>query len=70
MAHMRFSQTSAERALWLSRYAGFAAASEIGNRLSPLGPDDEEGALLVEAGFTGTRLFHAGLAFRGWVTHA
>lgn len=45
------------------------AATEIGARLPLLGPDDEE-AMLAEAGFTGTRLFYAGLAFRGWVTYA
>jgi len=32
-------------------------------------PEDEE-ALLAQAGFGGTRLFYAGLAFRGWVATA
>ncbi len=67
--------------MWLSRYVAFAiasgvdpegarnAASAIGARLPLLGPDDEE-SMLEEAGFTQTRLFYAGLAFRGWVAHA
>ena len=45
------------------------AASTISTRLPLLGPDEEE-AMLMEAGFAGTRLFYAGLAFRGWVTYA
>jgi len=40
-----------------------------GTSLPLLGPDDEE-ALLGQAGFSGTRVFHAGLAFRGWVARA
>lgn len=81
MAHMSFPQAPGERELWLSRYVAFAiasgvdpasmhnAASEISSRLALLGPDEEQ-ALLEEAGFTGARLFYAGLAFRGWVAHA
>ena len=81
MAHMSFAQAPGERALWLSRYAAFAvasgvdpeaarrAATTIGATLPLLGPDDEQ-ALLAEAGFAGTRLFYAGLAFRGWVSQA
>ena len=81
MAHMSFPQAGDERATWLARYAAFAvssgvdpvaarrAATTIGTSLPLLGPEDEE-ALLEEAGFTGTRLFYAGLAFRGWVASA
>jgi tRNA (cmo5U34)-methyltransferase len=81
MAHMSFPQGAEEKALWLSRYAAFAirsgvnpeharsAASAIGTRLPILSPGDEE-ALLADAGFTGTSLFYAGLAFRGWVAVA
>ena len=81
MAHMSFPQAPEERPLWLSRYAAFAvasgvdpdaarrAATAIGASLPLLGPDDEQ-ALLAEAGFTGTRVFYAGLAFRGWVAQA
>ncbi len=81
MAHMSFPQAPAERALWLSRYVAFAAASgvdpesarnaasAIGSKLPLLGPDEEE-AMLAEAGFTGAQLFYAGLAFRGWVAYA
>jgi tRNA (cmo5U34)-methyltransferase len=80
MAHLSFPQAEGERALWLSRYAAFAiasgvdpeaargAATAIGSKLPLLGPDTEE-ALLEEAGFTGARLFYAGLAFRGWVAY-
>ncbi len=81
MAHMSFPQAADERAIWLARYAAFAvasgvdpdaagrAATTIGASLPLLGPDDEQ-ALLAEAGFNGTRLFYAGLAFRGWVALA
>ena len=81
MAHMSFPQAAGERALWLGRYAAFAtssgvdpeaarrAATAIGSSLPLLGPDDEE-ALLAQAGFSGTRVFYAGLAFRGWVALA
>ncbi len=81
MAHMSFPQAADERALWLGRYAAFAmssgvdqeaarrAATAIGSSLPLLGPDDEE-ALLAQAGFNGTRVFYAGLAFRGWVALA
>jgi tRNA (cmo5U34)-methyltransferase len=81
LAHMSFPQGAEERDLWLSRYAAFAiasgvapesarnAASAIGARL-PLQSPDEEERLLKEAGFSGTQLFYAGLAFRGWVTYA
>lgn len=81
MAHMSFPQAPGEQALWLSRYVAFAiasgadpdgvrnAASAISARLQLLGPDDEE-AMLKAAGFAGTQLFYAGLAFRGWVAYA
>ena len=81
LAHMSFPQEPQERLRWLARYAAFAvasgvetaaarrAATMIGASLPVLGPDDEE-ALLAEAGFAGTRVFYAGLAFRGWVSQA
>jgi tRNA (cmo5U34)-methyltransferase len=81
LAHISFPQALGERELWLSRYVAFAVssgvdfeaarngASAIGSRLPLLGPDEEE-AMLAGAGFTGTRLFYAGFAFRGWVTYA
>jgi len=64
-----------------SRYAAFAvacgvapeaarrAAGAVGANLPLPGPDDQE-ALLAPAGFAHARLFHAGLAFRGWVARA
>ena len=81
MAHLSFPQAVQEKELWLARYADFAvssgvdleaarhAASTIGSSLPLLGPDEEE-ARLQQAGFTGTRLLYAGLAFRGWVAYA
>ncbi len=81
MAHMSFAQEPDERRTWLARYAAFAtasgvdpvsarrAATMIGTSLPLVGPDAEE-ALLAEAGFGGTRVFYAGLAFRGWVARA
>ncbi|MFL6682067.1 MAG: class I SAM-dependent methyltransferase [Burkholderiaceae bacterium] len=80
MAHMSFPQDADERATWLARYASFAiasgvepgaarrAAAAIGGALPLVAPADEE-ALLAQAGFSGTRLFYAGLAFRGWVAN-
>lgn len=82
MAHLSFPQASqAERGQWLSRYAAFAiasgvdpeaarrAATAIDTTLPLLSPGEEE-ALLEQAGFSGTRMFYAGLAFRGWVAYA
>lgn len=81
MAHMSFPQASGERDTWLGRYAAFAiasgvdpdaarrAAAAIGANLPLVAPEGEE-ALLAQAGFGGTRLFYAGLAFRGWVATA
>ncbi len=81
LAHMSFPQAADERAIWLARYAAFAtasgvdpeaarrAAAAIGSTLPLASPDDEE-ALLAQAGFAHTRLFYAGLAFRGWVARA
>ena len=78
---MSFPQAAEERDTWLARYAAFAvasgvepdaarrAATAIGANLPLVAPDEEE-ALLAQAGFSGTRLFYAGLAFRGWVAHA
>jgi len=81
-AHLSFPQAPpAERAQWLARYAAFAiasgvdpeaaqrAATAIDITLPLLSPGEEE-ALLAQAGFSGIRLFYAGLAFRGWVAQA
>lgn len=80
-AHLSFPLAPpAERAQWLARYAAFAiasgvdpeaaqrAATAIDTALPLLGPGEEE-ALLAQAGFSGIRLFYAGLAFRGWVAY-
>ena len=81
VAHLSFPQSEPERALWLSRYVGFAASSgidpekaqaaatAISTRLSLLPPGDEE-AMLYDAGFSAVNLFYAGFCFRGWVAYA
>lgn len=81
VAHLSFPQNEPERALWLSRYIGFAtssgidptkaraAATAISTRLPLLSPGDEE-AMLYDAGFSGINLFYAGFCFRGWVAYA
>lgn len=81
VAHLSFAQESGERERWLARYAAFLASSgvdpektrvaaeAIGTRLSVLSPHQDE-AMLREAGFSNPQLFYAGLAFRGWVSHA
>jgi len=78
VAHHSFPQAKDEKAIWLDRYAAFAiasgvptenarnAAKAIGEQLPALSPEQDE-ALLQEAGFSGVRLFYAGLTFRGWV---
>jgi tRNA (cmo5U34)-methyltransferase len=78
VAHHSFPQGEGGKALWLSRYAAFAAASgtpsvqaegaaqAIGTRLPILSPEEDE-ALLTEAGFVDVSLFYAAFTFRGWV---
>lgn len=80
-AHLSFPQEPGERDAWLARYAAFLASSgvepartrtaaqAVGSRLSILSPEQDE-AMLRDAGFTGVRLFYAGLAFRGWFGYA
>jgi tRNA (cmo5U34)-methyltransferase len=78
VAHHSFPQGDGDKALWLSRYAAFAAASgtpsvqaesagqAIGARLPILSPEEDE-ALLTEAGFVDVSLFYAAFTFRGWI---
>lgn len=78
VAHHSFPQAKDEKAIWLDRYAAFAIASgvpaedarnavkAIGEQLPTLSPEQDE-ALLQEAGFSGVRVFYAGLTFRGWI---
>ena len=78
VAHHSFPQGEGDKALWLSRYAAFAAASgvpaahaatageAIGARLPILSPAEEE-AMLAAAGFVDVQLFYAAFTFRGWV---
>jgi tRNA (cmo5U34)-methyltransferase len=80
VAHHSFPQGVDEKALWLSRYAAFAAASgipiekaeaaahEIGRRLPILSPEQDE-ALMRDAGFSDVSLFYAGFTFRGWIAY-
>ncbi len=81
IAHFSFPQAEGERALWLSRYSAYAAASgveadkaaaacvAIDQQLTILTPEQDE-ALLREAGFSNVSLFYAGFTFRGWVGYA
>ncbi len=79
--HYSISQDPAERDLWLSRCAAFAASTgidpeqakatavAIGKQLPILAPAQDE-ALLQRAGFSDIKTFYVGLAFRGWVAYA
>jgi tRNA (cmo5U34)-methyltransferase len=81
VAHLSFPQGGDERALWLSRYAAFAAASgidmekaksasaAIDKHLNILTPEQDE-SILRDAGFSNISQFYAGFAFRGWVAYA
>lgn len=81
VAHLSVPRGEGERALWLSRYAAFAAASgvdadkaakasaAIDATLTVTTPERDQAALR-EAGFSDVGLFYAGFAFRGWVAYA
>lgn len=81
VAHFSIPQGEGERALWLSRYAAFVAASgvepdkvanalaAIDRQLHILMPEQDE-AILREAGFSNVSLFYVGFTFRGWVAYA
>ena len=81
VAHHSFPQAAEEKALWLARYAAFAAASgvqeekareaarRIDRELPILSPEEDE-ATLRAAGFAQVGLFYAGFSFRGWVATA
>ncbi|GGE30288.1 methyltransferase [Agaricicola taiwanensis] len=80
VAHHSVPRADAERTLWLSRYAAFAAASgiprenaeaaalAIGRELPMLSPEEDEASLRA-AGFIDVSLFYAALTFRGWVAY-
>lgn len=80
VAHLSFPQSEPERALWLSRYAGFATSSgidpekarqagvAISERLFLLSPEEDE-AMLYDAGFSAVSVFYVGFCFRGWVAY-
>lgn len=79
MAHHSFDRGAANDALWMARFAAFAALSGITldperradmvARLTILPPQVEED-LLHKAGFRDVTLFYAAMAFRGWVATA
>lgn len=81
MAHFSFPQGEGERELWLSRYAAFVvdsgvapdqaenARATIDKQLHIFSQEQDE-AILREAGFSKVSLFYAGFAFRGWVAYA
>lgn len=79
IAHHSFDRGPQKDALWMGRFAAFAALSgiplepgrrqEMLDRLTILPPQTEED-LLRQAGFHDVTLFYAALAFRGWVARA
>jgi tRNA (cmo5U34)-methyltransferase len=81
VAHHSFPQDPAGKALWLARFAAFAAtsgiptaqasnaASGIASLLPAVSPEDDE-ALLSAAGFGEIALVYAAFSFRGWVCYA
>lgn len=81
LAHISVPQDAAERALWIDRHIVYGSPATLDaaqleksreamhTRLTILAPEEEE-AMLAEAGFSGVRLFYAGLGFRGWIAHA
>ncbi len=80
VAHHSYPK-SGDPNLWLSRSVAFAgrsdadaapapaSASAMAKRL-PVLSDDEDEALLRQAGFSDVALFYAGFSFRGWVAAA
>lgn len=80
-AHSSFPQGAPERAIWLSRYAAFAAASgedpdaaeqaraAVARNLALLDPADDA-RILRDAGFADVSLFYAAFTWRGWVGYA
>jgi tRNA (cmo5U34)-methyltransferase len=79
MAHHSFPRGPKDDALWMGRFAAFAALSgiilpperrdEMLGKLTILSPSAEED-LLRQAGFRDISLFYTALAFRGWVATA
>jgi tRNA (cmo5U34)-methyltransferase len=80
IVHFSFPQGEEQRALWLSRHAGFLSASGLKpdeaararaavGTLPVLAPEQDE-AILREAGFSNVSLFYAAFCFRGWVAYA
>ncbi len=80
-AHSSFPQGEGERAIWLSRYVGFAIASgadpdqaqkahaAVAAHLNLLSPEQDE-VVLRDAGFTDVSLFYTAFTWRGWVAYA
>ncbi|WGF88379.1 class I SAM-dependent methyltransferase [Marinivivus vitaminiproducens] len=81
VAHGCLPRESAERTLWLARYAAFAVASGVEpeqaeNARSTVDasvnmlPPEEDERVLREAGFSDVSLFYAAFTWRGWVARA
>lgn len=80
-AHGSFPQAEDQRAIWLSRYVGFAIASgadpeqarnaraAVAASVQMFDPEQDE-AIMREAGFADTSLFFAAFTWRGWIAHA
>lgn len=68
-----------ERGLWLSRYSAFQVTSGVAPELADRGrakvaaepaaltQQEEDEAIIREAGFNDVRMFYMGFAFTGWV---
>jgi len=84
-AHFSFPQGERDRALWLSRYAGFAVASgheaadvdkiregieDVIARFNCLFSPEEDAAMLSAGGFADVTPFYAAFTWRGWVAYA
>ncbi|WP_010583686.1 class I SAM-dependent methyltransferase [Schlesneria paludicola] len=81
VAHFSFPQGEGERDLWLSRYAAFVIDSGVApeqaenaraaiDRQLHIFSQEQDEAILHDAGFSNVGLFYAGFAFRGWVAYA
>ena len=81
LAHVSFPQTEPERSIWIDRHVAYGAPegadparlenarNAMRERLCIL-PQEEEEAMLREAGFSGVTLFYAAFSFKGWLAYA
>lgn len=81
IAHLCFSQTEPERSQWIARHVAFGVpdATDLGHlehsrqaistRLSIQSQEEDE-AMLHEAGFSNISLFYVEFSFKGWLAYA